>query len=107
MLVGLIYGAKRLWDDYIAPGRRPSARPAATDAFGRIGFDTPTGTDPNAKYAQPGFEEKSFGQAVSQDQELVDDLMAASHGDEAAAEETFRHVSAGAPALDRQSRRDE
>ena len=39
------------------------------------GRDTATGTDPDAKYEQPGFEDKSLGQAVNQDMELVDELI--------------------------------
>lgn len=66
------------------------------------GTDTPTGTDPEAKYDQPGYEDKSFGQAVNADQELVDDLMQQEGGNEEAAENEFRDRSAGAPALDRQ-----
>ena len=45
------------------------------------GRDTATGTDPNAKYEQPGFEDKSLGQAVNQDMELVDELVAEEDGD--------------------------
>lgn len=69
----------------------------------RVGTDTPTGTDPDAKYEQPGYEDKSLGQAVNQDQELVDELLDENGGDEAAAERQFREQSAGAPTLDRQN----
>jgi len=62
--------------------------------------DTPTGTDPNAKYERPGYEDKSFGQAVNQDQELVEELMEETDGDEEAAERRFQRESAGAPRLD-------
>lgn len=66
------------------------------------GTDTPTGTDPDAKYEQPGYEDKSFGQAVDADQELVEEL-ADEHGDDtAAAEEEFRERSAGAPVIEEQ-----
>jgi hypothetical protein len=66
--------------------------------------DTPTGTDPDAKYEGPGFEDKSFGQAVKQDQELVDQLMDETEGDEAEAERRFATSATGAPAIDRQRR---
>jgi hypothetical protein len=66
------------------------------------GQDTPTGTDPDAKYEQPGYEDKSLGQAVNQDQELVDELLEETDGDEAAAAERFEEESAGAPALKEQ-----
>lgn len=64
--------------------------------------DTPTGTDPDAKYDEPGYEDKSFGQAVNQDQELVEQLMDETDGDEAEAERRFESESAGAPARERQ-----
>ena len=67
------------------------------------GTDTATGTDPAAKYDRPGYEDKSFGQAVDQDQQLADDLLAAADGDLDRAEERFREESAGAPALARQA----
>jgi hypothetical protein len=67
------------------------------------GQDTATGTDPDAKYDQPGYEDKSFGQAVNQDMETVETLVAESGGDVDAAEERFKTESAGAPALARQN----
>jgi hypothetical protein len=66
------------------------------------GRDTATGTDPSAKYAQPGYEDKSLGQAVQQDQQLVDRLVSETGGDMHAAESRFRAESAGSPALARQ-----
>jgi len=69
-----------------------------------VGTDTPTGTDPDAKYEQPGYEDKSFGQAVNQDQELVDDLVRATDGDLDEAARRFEEESAGAPARARQNR---
>lgn len=66
------------------------------------GRDTPTGTDPDAQYEQPGYEDKSLGQAVKQDQELVDQLVEEEGGDEAAAAERFDDESHGAAALHRQ-----
>lgn len=66
--------------------------------------DTPTGTDPDAKYEQPGYEDKSIGQAGNQDQELVEDLLEATDGDTDAAAERFEEESAGAPTIARQKR---
>jgi hypothetical protein len=66
------------------------------------GTDTPTGTDPNAKYETPGYEDKSLGQAGNQDQELVDELLDETGGDEQEAERRFERESAGAPKLERQ-----
>jgi hypothetical protein len=65
------------------------------------GRDTPTGSDPAAKYDRPGYEDKSFGQAVAQDEELVDRLAAETENEEDA-ERRFRSESAGSPALERQ-----
>ncbi len=65
------------------------------------GTDTPTGTDPDAKYDRPGYEDKSFGQAVDQDRELAERLVSEEgDGDDAAAR--FEDESAGAPARERQ-----
>jgi hypothetical protein len=66
--------------------------------------DTPTGTDPNAKYTAAGFEDKSIGQAVNQDAELAERLLAESDGDTAEAERRFQEESAGAPKLQAQAR---
>jgi hypothetical protein len=71
----------------------------------KVGQDTATGTDPDAKYEQPGYEDKSLGQAVNQDQDLVDDLLEQTGGDEAEAEVRFDEESAGAPARKRQADR--
>jgi hypothetical protein len=68
----------------------------------RPGQDTPTGADPDAKYEVAGYEDKSLGQAVNQDQELVDELLDETHGDIGEAERRFRTESAGAPAIERQ-----
>lgn len=68
------------------------------------GTDTPTGTDPDAKYAEPGYEDKSIGQAVEQDEELVDELLDETGGDESEAEKEFEKRSAGAPARESQGR---
>jgi hypothetical protein len=67
------------------------------------GYDTPTGTDPDARYEQPGYEDKSLGQAVNDDQDLVDRLMEESDGDVDEAEQRFEEESAGAPARRRQN----
>lgn len=69
-----------------------------------FGTDTPTGTDPDATWDEPGYEDKSFGQAVNQDQELAEDLLEESEGDESAAEERFEQENHGAPARERQGR---
>jgi hypothetical protein len=69
-----------------------------------VGRDTATGTDPDAKYEQPGFEDKSLGQAVNQDMELVDQLIEEEAGDETRAAERFADESAGSPTLKRQGR---
>jgi len=70
------------------------------------GRDTATGTDPDAKYEQPGFEDKSLGQAVNQDMERVDDLIAEEGGDLDRAEERFEKESSGSPVLERQQQDD-
>jgi hypothetical protein len=59
------------------------------------GTDTPTGTDPDAHYEQPGYEDKSLGQAVDQDAELADRLMDEAGGDAAEAERRFEEESHG------------
>jgi hypothetical protein len=59
------------------------------------GADTPTGTDPDATYDQPGYEDKSLGQAANQDQELADEVMEKTGGDAEAAEKEFRERSHG------------
>ncbi|MDY7101259.1 MAG: hypothetical protein S0880_08730 [Actinomycetota bacterium] len=66
------------------------------------GRDTPTGTDEDARYAEPGYEDKSFGQAVDEDEELAERL-AAETGDDAEAERRFEREATGAPARQRQS----
>jgi hypothetical protein len=47
----------------------------ATPGAAKPGEDTATGTDPEAKYDTPGYEDKSFGQAVNHDQDLVEELL--------------------------------
>jgi hypothetical protein len=68
------------------------------------GTDTPTGTDPDAKWDQPGYEDKSLGQAVDQDAELADDLLEESGGDADAASRRFEEESHGSNARERQGR---
>src|SRR4051794_33599094 len=107
LLGGVAYAAKWAYDNKISA--RQADNGTSVSGAGdrvRVGYDTPTGTDPNAKYSQPGYEGKSFGQAVGQDQELVDRLVE-ERGDGDGAEQAFRAESAGAPALDRQERTNE
>jgi hypothetical protein len=105
------YGAKTLYDKYLAdqlpnarrgggPIDRSGAPGAGATSWSR---DTATGTDPRAKYTEPGYQDKSLGQAVNQDQQLVDQLVEETRGDLGAAEARFRAESAGAPVLDRQN----
>ena len=68
------------------------------------GEDTPTGTDPDATYDEPGYEDKSIGQATQQDEELAERLLEETDGDEAAAADRFEKESAGAPAREDQGR---
>ena len=68
------------------------------------GTDTPTGTDPDAKWSEPGYEDKSLGQAVDQDSDLAEELLEETGGDEKAAEERFEEESHGSPARERQGR---
>ncbi len=75
----------------MAPGRVPP------------GQDTATGTDADARYDRPGYEDKALGQAVNRDMETVDQLVVESGGDLAAAEARFKRESAGAPGLARQA----
>jgi hypothetical protein len=69
---------------------------------GSGGQDTATGTDPDAKYEEPGYQDKSFGQAVDRDQDLAEELLDETGGDESAAAERFEKESAGAPAREHQ-----
>ena len=82
--------------------RRPTT--AAAREVQPAGTDTPTGTDPAATYDQPGYEDKSLGQAVAQDRELVDHLLEETGGDEGEAERRFDDESAGRTTLERQRR---
>ena len=69
----------------------------------RPGTDTATGTDPDAKWDKPGYEDKSLGQAVQQDEELAEDLADDENLDDAEASKRFDEESAGAPARQRQN----
>jgi hypothetical protein len=95
VLAGLVYAAKWIYENYIAGAQEPVGQEP-------VGYDTPTGTDPNAKYSEPGYQDKSFGQAVSDDQALVDQLVQQTDGNLDEAAIRFRDQSAGAPALERQ-----
>lgn len=68
------------------------------------GTDTPTGTDPDATYDGPGYEDKSLGQAVSQDEVRAEELLAETGGDADEAARRFEDESQGAPARERQGR---
>ena len=68
------------------------------------GTDTPTGTDPDATWDEPGYEDKSLGQAVNQDSDLAEELLDETDGDVAEAEKRFEEQSHGAPARERQGR---
>lgn len=84
------------------PVATADARNGEPGAAAEPGHDTATGTDPDAKYDQPGYEDKSIGQAVDQDRELAEELLDEEGGDEAAAARRFEDESAGAPARHRQ-----
>jgi hypothetical protein len=65
------------------------------------GQDTATGTDPDAEYVEPGYEDKSFGQAVDADRALAERI-AEEEPDDQAASERFDQEATGAPAIARQ-----
>jgi hypothetical protein len=83
-------------------GEPAATTPAPTPRTPAPGTDTATGTDPEATYDQPGYEDKSLGQAVDQDRALVDDLLDATGGDEVEAEARFDRESVGRTTLRRQ-----
>lgn len=60
--------------------------------------ETTTGTDPDATFDRPGYEDVSLGQAADRDARLVDDLVAESD-DLEEAERRFSEEATGAPAL--------
>jgi hypothetical protein len=64
----------------------------------QAGRDTATGTDPQAKYDEPGYEDKSLGQAAAQDAELAERL-ANETADLDEAERRFEAEAVGSPAL--------
>jgi hypothetical protein len=92
------YGASQLY----AQAKKFSTPAPNSTTSGSVGHDTATGTDPDAKWTGPGYEDKSLGQAVNQDVELVDRLVQETDGDLDEAEARFDQESAGAPALHRQ-----
>ena len=63
------------------------------------GQDTATGTDPDARYTEPGYQDVSFGQAVDRDAELADQLIDETGGDADEAARRFENQAVGAPAL--------
>jgi hypothetical protein len=73
-------------------------RKSESNMFGP-GQDTATGTDPDAKYDLPGYEDKSLGRAVNQDEQLVDELLDETGGDVEQAERRFAQQSTGSPAI--------
>jgi hypothetical protein len=83
-------------------GEPDATTPARTPRTSTPGTDTATGTDPDATYDQPGYEDKSLGQAVEQDRALVDELLEATGGDETEAAARFEQESAGRTTLRRQ-----
>jgi hypothetical protein len=107
MFGALVYAAKSAYEKWTQSSSGSSSGsssvPTEPQPFGR---DTATGTDPDAKWSEPGYQDKSLGQAVNQDEQLVDRLMDETGGDVAEAEARFRTQSAGAPALARQEQRD-
>lgn len=72
----------------------------------RQGSDTPTGTDPDAAYTEPGYQDVSFGQAVERDRQLAEDLVAETD-DVGEAEERFAAEARGAEVLRRHPGSDE
>jgi hypothetical protein len=110
------FGGKTLYDRYVNPqihsggsgggfGGNTGGSWASSSASTPTARDTATGTDPNAKYSEPGYQDKSLGQAVAQDEQLVDRLMNETGGNVSAAEQRFSTESAGAPALAHQEPR--
>jgi hypothetical protein len=86
-----------------AAGAEPETEVSTAMASGETpGHDTPTGTDPDATYDEPGYQDKSLGQAVSQDEELAEKLLEETDGDVDEAARRFEDESAGAPTRDKQ-----
>lgn len=80
----------------------PAATDQATPDVPPPGQDTATGTDPDATYDEPGYQDKSLGQAVDQDRELADELLEETGGDRDEAARRFEEESAGRHVLDQQ-----
>lgn len=70
------------------------------------GRDTPTGTDPEATYEEPGYQDVSLGQAVERDRELAEELVAETD-DVGEASRRFAKQARGAPMLGRRSSGDD
>lgn len=104
LLVAATAGARRVYGAWRDSGRTERPRPhvASGREPARPGRDTPTGTDPEALYVEPGYHDKSFGQAVDQDAALVAKIVEEEGDDLAHAEERFERESIGAPARRRQ-----
>lgn len=103
LLIAATAGAKRVYGAWRDSGRtergsseRENREPASP------GKDTPTGTDPEALYVEPGYQDKSFGQAVDQDTALVAKIVEEEGGDLEHAEERYERESIGSPARRRQ-----
>lgn len=80
----------------------PAATEMATPDAPPSGQDTATGTDPDATYDEPGYQDKSLGQAVDQDRELAEELLDEAGGDEGEAARRFEQESAGRHVLEHQ-----
>lgn len=80
----------------------PAATDQATPDTVPSGRDTATGTDPEATYDEPGYQDKSLGQAVDQDSELAEDLLEQADGDQDEAARRFEEQSAGRHVLEQQ-----
>lgn len=104
LLVAATAGAKRVYGAWRDSGRTERLRPrdASARESALPGRDTPTGTDPEALYVEPGYHDKSFGQAVAQDAALATRIVEEEGGDLSQAEERFEQESIGAPARKRQ-----
>lgn len=96
------YGGKVLYDQQVRPRLAERGDGGPTGSAGATGWDTPTGTDPDAKYTEPGFQDVSFGQAVDRDMQLADRLLEETGGDRRAAASRFEREATGAPTLARQ-----
>lgn len=103
LLIAATAGAKRVYAAWRDSGRTARGRPepGAREPVAP-GRDTATGTDPEALYVEPGYHDKSFGQAVDQDAALVAKIVEEEGDDLEHAEERYERESIGAPARRRQ-----